>query len=55
MLSRFVRHGVLAETGEHSYYLDVPAYDRWRRTTRKRAIAAVGAVAVIGAIAALLA
>ena len=55
MLARFLRHGVLIETGEDTYYLDVPAYDRWRRTMRKRAAAAVAAVAVIGTVFALLA
>ncbi len=55
MLARFLRYGVLIETREDTYYLDVPAYDRWRRTMRKRAAAAVAAVAVIGTVFALLA
>lgn len=55
MLARFVRRGVIVETGDDSYYLDVPAYDRWRRSTRKRAAALIGGVAVVGAILAALA
>jgi hypothetical protein len=55
LLARLVRRGVIVETGEDTYYLDVPAYDRWRRSTRKRAAALIGGVAVIGAILAVLA
>lgn len=54
-LERFVRRGVIVETAPNTYYLDVPAYDRWQRTVRKRAVLAVGGVAVIGAILAALA
>ena len=55
MLARFVRRGVVVETGEDTYYLDVPAYDRWRRSRRKRAAALIGGVAVVGAILAAFA
>ena len=53
--ARFVRRGVIVETAQDTYYLDVPAYDRWRRSTRKRAAALIGGVAVVGAILAVLA
>jgi len=55
MLARFERRGVIVETGQDTYYLDVPAYDRWRRSTRKRAAALIGGVAVVGAILAAFA
>jgi hypothetical protein len=49
MLARFVRQGVLVETAADTYYLDVPAYDRWRRSVRKRAAFALAGVAAVGA------
>ena len=55
IVGRFVRRGVLVETAPDTYYLDVPAYDRWRRSVRKRAALAIGGVAVVGAILAALA
>lgn len=54
MLARFVDRGVIVETGKDSYYLDLPEYDRWRRSVRRRTAFSVLAVAVIaGAVAAL--
>ena len=55
VLARLVRRGVIVETAPDTYYLDVPAYDEWRRTRRRRVAFAMGAVAVVAAIAALLA
>ena len=55
MLARLVRRGVIVETAPDTYYLDVPAYDEWRRTRRRRVAFAMGGVAVVAAIAALLA
>ena len=55
MLARLVRRGVIVETAADTYYLDVPAYDEWRSTRRKRVAFAMGGVAVVAAIAALLA
>jgi hypothetical protein len=55
MLARLVRRGVIVETAEDTYYLDVPAYDRWRRGMRKRAALLMGGVAAIGAILAAFA
>lgn len=55
MLARFLRRGVVVQTADDTYYIDVPAYDRWRRSTRKRAAALIGGVAVIGAILAAFA
>lgn len=53
-LARFVRQGVLIETGQDTYFLDVPAYDRWRRSTRKRVAMALAGVAAVGALVAAL-
>jgi hypothetical protein len=53
-LARFVDRGVIIETGKDTYYLDLPEYDRWRRSMRKRAAFALLAVAIIGAVAAAL-
>jgi hypothetical protein len=55
VLARLVRRGVIVETEPDTYYLDLPAYDEWRRTRRKRVAVAMGGVAAIAAIAALLA
>ena len=55
ILNRFVRRGVLVEVREDTYYLDVPAYDRWRRSARKRFAIALGGVAAVAAIVAALA
>lgn len=55
VLARLVRRGVIVETGPDTYYLDVPTYDEWRRTRRRRVAFAMGGVAAIAAIAALLA
>jgi hypothetical protein len=55
MLARLMRRGVLVETGEDTYFLDVPAYDRWKRTRRLRAVVLLAGVAVAGAAFAALA
>lgn len=55
MLDRLVRRGVIVETEADHYYIDVPAYQEWRRSRRKRVAFAMGGVAAIAAIAALLA
>jgi hypothetical protein len=54
-LARFVRQDVIVETSEETYYLDLPAYDRWRRSARKRMAIALAGVAAIGAALAALA
>ena len=53
MLARLIRRGVVVETAPDRYYLDVPAYDRWRRSLRRRcrhgahhALGALGLAAV---------
>lgn len=53
-LARFVRQGVIVETAEDTYYLDVRAYDEWRRSTKKRLVVALAGVAAIGAAVAAL-
>jgi hypothetical protein len=55
VLARLVKRGVIVETQPDTYYLDVPAYDQWRRTRRKRVGIAMGGIAAIAALAALLA
>jgi hypothetical protein len=54
LLARFVRRGVLVETGDERYYLDVPAYDDWRRSARRRAAVAIAGVTVLSAALVLL-
>lgn len=53
-LERFVRQGVIVETEKDTFYLDLPAYDRWRRSARKRVAMALAGVAAIGAAVAAL-
>ena len=53
-LDRLVRTGVLIETGRDTYYLDIPAYDRWRGRVRHRiAFLLLGLAAVCAAVAAI--
>ena len=54
MLARLVRRGVIVETAPDRYYLDVPAYDRWRRGLRRRIAMLMGGVLLAGIGAALL-
>jgi hypothetical protein len=54
MLARFINSSVIVETGKDTYYLDVPEYDRWRRSMRKRAAFALLVVAIAGVAAAAL-
>jgi hypothetical protein len=46
---------VIVETAQDTYYLDLPAYDRWRRSRRKRVAVLMGGVVAIGALFAALA
>jgi hypothetical protein len=55
LLARLVRRGVVVETAPDLYYLDIPTYDRWRRSLRRRIAALVGGVAVASVVAAILA
>jgi hypothetical protein len=54
MLERLVRRGVVVEAAPQHYYLDVPAYDRWRRGLRRRVALILGGVLLAGIGAALL-
>jgi len=54
MLARLVRRGVIVETEPDRYYLDVPAYDRWRRNLRRRIALIFGGAVLAGIGAALL-
>lgn len=53
MLRRLVRRDVIVETGPDRYYLDVPAYDRWRRSLRRRIALIFGGALLAGIGAAL--
>jgi hypothetical protein len=55
VIGRLMRRGVMVETKPDTYYLDIPAYDRWRRSMRGRAALAIGSVVLLSALAALLA
>jgi hypothetical protein len=54
MLRRLIRRGVIVETAPRRYYLDVPAYDRWRRGLRRRLALIFGGIALAGLGAAIL-
>jgi hypothetical protein len=54
MLARLIRRDVIVETGPDRYYLDVPAYDAWRRGLRRRVALLMGGVAAALAGIALL-
>ena len=54
MLARLIRRGVVVETGPDRYFLDVPAYDRWRRGLRRRIAMIFGGALAVGIGAALL-
>ncbi|WP_155264651.1 hypothetical protein [Sphingomonas segetis] len=54
MLARLVRRGVIVETAPDRYYIDIPAYDRWRRGLRRRVALLLGGVALAGLGATLL-
>lgn len=54
VLARLIRRGVIVETAPDTYYLDVPAYDRWRRGLRRRIALVFGGAILAGIGAALL-
>ena len=54
MLARLIRREVIVETGPDTYYLDVPAYDAWRRGLRRRVALLMGGVVAALAGVALL-
>jgi hypothetical protein len=54
MLARLVRRGVIVETAPDTYYLDVPAYDAWRRGLRRRIALIFGGALLAGVGAVLL-
>ena len=55
VLQRLIRRGVIVETKPDTYYVNVPAYERWRRTMRGRAALMIGGVVMLSALAAVLA
>ncbi|MCW3798236.1 hypothetical protein OMW55_10530 [Sphingomonas sp. BN140010] len=55
MLARLVRQGVLIETAADAYFLDLPAYDDWKRTLRRRIALLTGSAALIAALAGIFA
>jgi hypothetical protein len=54
MLRRLIRREVIVETGPDRYYIDIPAYDHWRRGLRRRLALIFGGVLLAGIGAALL-
>ena len=54
MLARLIRREFIFETGPEKYYLDVPAYDAWRRGLRRRVALLMGGVVAALAGVALL-
>jgi len=50
MLERFLDRGVIVETGKDTYYLDLPEYDRWRRSIRRRLAFVVLGVSIAAAV-----
>jgi|SRR5689334_23317845 len=54
MLARLIRRGVIIETRADTYYLDIPAYDTWRRGLRRRIALIFGGAMLAGIGAALL-
>jgi hypothetical protein len=54
MLARLVRRGVIIETAPERYYLDLPAYERWRRGLRRRVALVLGGALPASIGAALL-
>jgi hypothetical protein len=55
LLTRMVRQGILVETGPETYFLDLPAYDDWKRKVRRRIALIAGSAAAIAALAGLFA
>jgi hypothetical protein len=55
VLGRLIRRGVVVETAPDTYYLDVPAYDEWRRGLRRRIALIFGGALLAGLGAVLLA
>lgn len=49
-----VRQGVIVETAPDTYFLDLPAYDDWKRTVRRRIALLVGSAAAVAVIAGLI-
>jgi hypothetical protein len=54
MLARLIRREVIVETAPDKYYIDIPAYDRWRRGLRRRVALIFGGMLLAGIGAALL-
>lgn len=54
MLARLIRRGVIVETGPDRYFIDIPAYDLWRRGLRRRVAMIFGGLLLAGVGAALL-
>jgi len=55
LLERLIDKGVLQVGKAGTYWLDIPAYDAWNRSRRRRAGLALGAVVALGAALGLFA
>jgi hypothetical protein len=48
LLERLIEHGVVHVGKAGTYWLDIPAYDNWTKSRRRRAGLAVGAAVALG-------
>jgi hypothetical protein len=55
VLGRMVRQGVIVQTAPDTYFLDLPAYDDWKRRLRRRIALFVASAAAVAVIAGLVA
>lgn len=49
LLERLIEKGVLHQGKAGSYWLDIPAFDTWTKSRRRRAGAMIGAAVALGA------
>lgn len=55
LLERLIEQGVLHVGKAGTYWLDIPAYDAWNKSRRRRAGLMVGAAVAVGAALAMFA